>query len=82
MIRIKYQPQILQTLYPGKDFLQGILISKWENFQNKEVIQNISLTTLENFQPSGWQYDGNKLENIHSQLAANDLIIRVEHSII
>ena len=26
IIRIKYQPQMLQNLYPGKDFLQGILI--------------------------------------------------------
>ena len=74
IIRIRYQPQILQNLYPGKDFLQGILISKWENFQNKEVIQNISLTELENFQPSGWQFDGKKLEYIHSQLTANDII--------
>ena len=64
----------MQNLYPGKDFLQGILITKWENFQNKEVIQNISLTELENFQPSGWQFDGKKLEYIHSQLTVNDII--------
>ena len=74
IIRIKYQPQIIQNLYPGKDFLQGILVSEWENFQSEHKMQNISLTKLENLQPSGWQYDGNNIEYRHSQLTTDNII--------